>query len=154
MFAYVTLGGIESYLPQVDSQPSPTWYPVAYAVRVAVVAALAWWYRQTWKDFRPGPGLFGLALAVLTGLLVTVLWVGLEGHYPGLPFLGKRVCVRSDADVARGTAGLLRGQDGRTGGARPLDRGAVLEVVPDPMADRPGLPSGADRAESRSSRRA
>ena len=91
MFAYVTLGGIESYLPQVDSQPSPTWYPVAYAVRVAIVAALAWWYRPTWKDFRPGPGLFGFALAVLTGLLVTVLWVGLEGHYPGLPFLGKRV---------------------------------------------------------------
>src|SRR5262249_35102506 len=90
MFAYVALGGIEGYLPQVDSQPSPTWYPIAYAVRVAIVAALAWRYRATWKDLRPAPGLAGLALAVATGLLVTLLWVGLDGLYPGLPFLGQR----------------------------------------------------------------
>jgi uncharacterized protein len=91
MFAYVTLGGLESYLPQVDSQPSPMWYPVAYAVRVAIVAVLAWHYRATWKDLRPAPGPTAIALAFLTGLIVTVLWVGLDGLYPGLPFLGKRV---------------------------------------------------------------
>ena len=33
MFAYVTLGGLESYLPQVDSHPSPVWYPIAYGIR-------------------------------------------------------------------------------------------------------------------------
>jgi uncharacterized protein len=90
MFAYVALGGIESYLPQVNSQPSPTWYPIAYAVRVAIVAALAWYYRETWKDLRPAPGFLGIALAVASGLLVTVLWIGLDGHYPDLPFLGHR----------------------------------------------------------------
>jgi uncharacterized protein len=90
MFAYVALGGVEGYLPQVDSQPSPTWYPIAYAVRVVIVAALAWRYRETWKDLRPAPGLLGIALAVGCGLLVTLLWVGLDGRYPGLPFLGHR----------------------------------------------------------------
>lgn len=90
MFAYVALGGIESYLPQVDSQPSPTWYPVAYAVRVVIVAALAWHYRRTWSDLRPAPGFIGIVLAVATGLLVTLMWVGLDGLYPGLPFMGQR----------------------------------------------------------------
>jgi CAAX prenyl protease-like protein len=90
MFAYVALGGLEGYLPRVGSQPSPTWYPIAYAVRVAIVAALAWHYRGTWKDLRPSPSLPGLALAILTGLVVTILWVDLEGHYPSVPFLGKR----------------------------------------------------------------
>lgn len=90
MFAYVALGGLEGYLPQVDSQPSPTWYPIAYAARVAIVAGLAWWYRETWKDLRPVPGLAGFALAIASGLLVTALWVGLDGHYPGLPLGGHR----------------------------------------------------------------
>lgn len=90
MFAYVALGGLEGYLPEVDSQPSPTWYPIAYTVRLLIVAALAWRYRETWKDLRPVPGIGGATLAVLCGLLVTWLWVGLDGRYPALPFMGHR----------------------------------------------------------------
>ncbi len=90
MFAYVALGGLESYLPQVDKQPSAFWYPIAYAVRVAIVAALAWWYRETWKDLRPLPSLANLVLAIITGGLVILLWIGLDGHYPSLPFLSQR----------------------------------------------------------------
>jgi uncharacterized protein len=91
MFAYVVLGYLEGYLPSVDSQPSPVWYPAAYAARVVIVAALAWHYRETWTDLRPAPRLPAIALAVLSGLLVTCLWVGLDGRYPSLPFLGERV---------------------------------------------------------------
>jgi CAAX protease family protein len=90
MFAYVALGGLEGYLPQVDSQPSPTWYPVAYTARVLIVAALAWRYRETWKDLRPAPGPLGFVLAVASGLLVAALWIGLDGRYPALPFMGQR----------------------------------------------------------------
>ena len=91
MFAYVTLGGLEGYLPQLDSHPSPTWYPTAYALRVVIVAATVWYYRSIWKDLRPFPSFASIGLAVITGLLVTVLWVGLDGLYPIFPFLGKRV---------------------------------------------------------------
>jgi uncharacterized protein len=91
MFAYVTLGGLESYLPQVDSHPSPLWYPIAYGIRVMIVAAMAWYYRSTWRDLRPFPNVTSIVLGVVSGLIVTALWVGLDQRYPALPFLGKRV---------------------------------------------------------------
>ncbi len=106
MFAYVTLGGIEGYLPQVESQPSPTWYPIAYALRVAIVAATAWYYRGTWKDLRALPGPLGMALAIATGFLVTALWVGLDGLYPGLPFLGQRASFDPGRMPAAGRVGF------------------------------------------------
>ena len=87
IFAYVSLSGLEGYLPQVDKQPSPHWYPIAYAVKVVVVAALAWWYRSTWRDLRPFPSLPALILATLTGALVFGLWIGLDGLYPAIPFM-------------------------------------------------------------------
>jgi uncharacterized protein len=91
MFAYVALGGLESYLPQVDSHPSPVWYPIAYGVRVVIVAAMAWYYRSTWRDLRPFPNASSIVLGIVSGLIVTGLWIGLDGLYPTLPFLGKRV---------------------------------------------------------------
>jgi CAAX prenyl protease-like protein len=90
MFAYVALSGLESYLPQVDKQPSPHWYPLAYAAKVVIVALLAWRYRSTWRDLRPFPSAGSLALATLSGLLVTGIWVGLDGLYPSIPFLSQR----------------------------------------------------------------
>jgi CAAX prenyl protease-like protein len=90
MFAYVALGGVESYLPRVDNRPSPLWYPIAYAAKVAIVAGLAWWSRATWRDLRPAPSAGRVVLAALIGLLVTALWVGLDGLYPVLPFSGPR----------------------------------------------------------------
>ena len=90
MFVYVALSSLEGYLPKVDKQPSPTWYPLAYAAKFVIVGLLAWWYRSTWKDFRPFPGAGSLVLAALTGLVVTGLWVGLDGFYPALPFLSSQ----------------------------------------------------------------
>jgi CAAX prenyl protease-like protein len=90
MFAYVALGGIESYLPSLKGQPSPVWYPLAYAAKVVLVAAFAWRYRATWADFRPWPKISALVLAFVVGLVVWGLWIGLDGRYPALPFLGTR----------------------------------------------------------------
>ena len=91
MIAYVALGALESYLPSHDGQPSPVWYPLAYTARVVVVALVAWRYRATWRDFRPLPTAATTALAVLIGVIVWGLWIGLDGLYPALPFLGTRV---------------------------------------------------------------
>ena len=91
MFAYVALGNLESYLPSVDGQPSPFWYPLGYAARVVIVALLAWYFRATWIDFRPWPGVGHLVLAIVVGVVVWALWVGLDGRYPALPWLGTRI---------------------------------------------------------------
>lgn len=91
MFAYVALGSLESYLPSAGGQPSPFWYPLAYAAKVVIVSVLAWHYRATWSDFGPWPGVPRLVLAIGVGVVVWALWVGLDGRYPPLPFLGARI---------------------------------------------------------------
>jgi CAAX prenyl protease-like protein len=93
MFAYLALSSLEGYLPSgAGGRPSPFWYPLAYALKVAVVAALMWAGRSTWRDLspRPGPRALALALAVALGLLVVVAWVGLDGLYPKLSATGSR----------------------------------------------------------------
>jgi CAAX prenyl protease-like protein len=82
MFTYVALSSLEGSLPD------PSWYPAAYAVKAAIVAGQMWWYRSTWRDLRPAPGPAPLAMAVAAGLVVIALWIGLDGHYPALPFMG------------------------------------------------------------------
>jgi uncharacterized protein len=82
MFAYVALSSLEGSLP------SPGWYPAAYAAKALIVACLMWYYRSTWRDLRPTPGPAALGMAVAVGLLVIVLWIGLDGLYPSLPFMG------------------------------------------------------------------
>ena len=147
MIAYVALGALESYLPSNDGQPSPVWYPLAYTARVVVVALVAWRYRATWSDFRPWPSAAVTGLAVLIGVIVWGLWIGLDGHYPALPFLGKRVAfdlgVMSPAArwafVGARMVGLVV--------IVPLDRRAFLAIVLDSLADRPGIRKGADRAD-------
>jgi CAAX prenyl protease-like protein len=91
MCAYVALGALEAFVPQVDNQPSPIWYLAAYTAKLVAVACLAWWCRSTWKDLRPFPTTRNLALSVLLGLVVWGLWVGLDGLYPPIPLMGRRV---------------------------------------------------------------
>jgi CAAX prenyl protease-like protein len=90
MFTYVALSGVETYLPRSDGGPSPSWYPLAYAVKLVVVILLAWCYRSTWRDLRPAPTPPAALLACLAGLLVCAIWVGLDGRYPMFRFLGTR----------------------------------------------------------------
>jgi CAAX prenyl protease-like protein len=90
MFAYVALTAIEGYIPAAAGRPSPLWYPLAYAAKIAVVAVLMWVCRSAWRDLWPAPGIAGLGLSVGLGLGVTVLWVGLDGHYPTFAISGNR----------------------------------------------------------------
>jgi CAAX protease family protein len=84
IFVFLGLTSLESYLPD------PKWYPVAYSFKVLIVALLLWHFRGTWRDLKPAPRLSAIVLAVFTGLIVYVLWVGLEGWYPTFAFLGAR----------------------------------------------------------------
>jgi CAAX prenyl protease-like protein len=91
MFAYIALGGLETYLPATNGRISPLWYPLAYAARAAIVALLLWYYRATLADFLPLPRWRSIGLAVVLGLCVFGLWIGLDGHYPPIRLLGSRV---------------------------------------------------------------
>jgi CAAX prenyl protease-like protein len=97
MFAYVGLSSLENYLPRLAGGPSPSWYPLAYTAKLGIVILLAFWSRSTWNDFRPAPKSPAIGLAVLCGLLVWGLWIGLDGRYPKFSFLGSRTEFNADA---------------------------------------------------------
>jgi CAAX prenyl protease-like protein len=84
MLTFLVLTNMEGYLP------GQSWYPLAYTMKVLIVALVAWCYRSTWSDLRPLPQGIFLLLATMVGLVVFVFWVRLEGWYPALDYLGKR----------------------------------------------------------------
>ena len=88
MVGFLALTAAEGYLPTRGGGVDPFWYPVVYALKVAIVAVLAWMSRSAWRDLQPRPGPGALALATALGLGVAALWVGLDGLYPELPFAG------------------------------------------------------------------
>jgi CAAX prenyl protease-like protein len=91
LLGFLALTSLEGQLPTApDGTPSPVWFPLAYTVKIVLVAGLLWWSRAAWRDLRPFPGPVALGLAVLVGLAVIVIWIGLDGHYPELKWLGKR----------------------------------------------------------------
>lgn len=91
MFAYIGSGALESLIPGVGDHSAPALYPIVYASRVVLVGVVAWLFRWTWRDLAPFPGRAAIMAAILTGLVIFGLWVGLDGLYPELPFLGRRV---------------------------------------------------------------
>lgn len=80
MAAYLLLTSAESFLPQgPEGSAHPTWYPVAYGVKAAVLLAVMWLCRSTWADLRIGPERrIDWVIAAVLGLAVAVVWVGAE----------------------------------------------------------------------------
>ncbi|HEU5118638.1 MAG TPA: CAAX prenyl protease-related protein, partial [Isosphaeraceae bacterium] len=90
MAAFLVLTTLEGQLPSKKGQIDAFWYPIAYALKVAVVLVVTWLCRSTWKDLRPWPGMPAMVAAVGIGLLVLVLWVGLDKYYPRFDVQGSR----------------------------------------------------------------
>lgn len=91
MAAFLVLTALEDYLPKVQGQPHPVWYPVAYAFKIFMVLILLGVGRIALRDLLPRPSLGVLAMAVALGIAVTVLWVGLERlPYPKFALSGAR----------------------------------------------------------------
>ena len=85
MAAYLLLTQAEAAIPEGRQE---TWYPIAYAAKAAVVAAVMVLGRSAWRDLKALPGPGGWLLSVGLGLAVTAAWVGLDGVYPPLPLMG------------------------------------------------------------------
>ncbi len=91
MVAFVAFTSFEGQLPAGPSGgPHPLWYPLAYAIKLAIVVGLAWRGRRAWADLRPWPGPGLIAAAIAIGLAVALAWVALDGLYPSTPWLGTR----------------------------------------------------------------
>lgn len=86
MLAYILLSQAEAFIPE-DRQER--WYPIAYAIKAAIVAVIMVTIsRAAWGDLRKMPAIGGWVAAVVLGLIVTGVWVGIDGMYPALPFMG------------------------------------------------------------------
>jgi CAAX prenyl protease-like protein len=107
MAAYLALTALEGYLPKVGNGPNPAWYASAYAAKVIVVAVVVWLCRSAWRDLKPwpGPGMLGVAIGL--GLLIAVIWIGIDPYYPRFSFLGTRAGFDPKALPAGGRAGFL-----------------------------------------------
>ena len=90
MATFVVLTSVEGYLPKSGDGPHPIYYPVFYAIKLLIVVVAIWLGRSTLRDLLPWPGWKSIGLAIGLGLLVTALWVGLDGLYPVYRDSGKR----------------------------------------------------------------
>lgn len=90
MVAFLVLTALEGQLPLADGKTHPTYYPMAYAIKLVIVSIVAWLSRSTWVDLKRLPCPKEIAISVLLGLFVAIQWVGLEGWYPSFGFLGSR----------------------------------------------------------------
>ncbi len=57
MATFLVLTSLEDWLPKGPTAPHPTYYPLFYAFKIAVVAVVCWLGRSTWRDLRPWPEL-------------------------------------------------------------------------------------------------
>ncbi|WP_152051942.1 CAAX prenyl protease-related protein [Tautonia marina] len=86
MLAYILLTQAEAFIPE---EQQTSWYPVAYTVKAVLTAIIMVVFgRSAWADLKKTPAIGGWVLAVVLGVMVTVVWVGIDGLYPPLPFLG------------------------------------------------------------------
>ncbi len=88
-------------LTSVEAALPPGLYPVAYAVKIALVTAVLVLLRRSFPEARPGGE--GWAIAAALGVALCLMWVWVTPHSPPLPsFLGggKRVGFNPGAAFA------------------------------------------------------
>lgn len=93
MFAFLLLTNFESSFTSTTPNGSGLPFPYVYGAKVAIVGcltAISLFRFNLWRELARLPRPVDLVLSVAVGLFVIVLWIGLDGLYPDLPFLGVR----------------------------------------------------------------
>jgi len=95
---FLLLTTLEGHLPL-------SLFPLAYAVKIALVGALLIALRGYFPEARPGGG--GWAAATALGLVLCLLWVWIDPHTPKLAFLGTRGAYNPSREIATPTGVLF-----------------------------------------------
>lgn len=74
-------------LSSAEASLGPSLYPLAYAAKILIVSIAAFLARHVWADLKPQAR--DLLPGVLIGIVVCVLWIGLD-RWTGYPHLGTR----------------------------------------------------------------
>jgi len=93
MFAFLLLTNFEANFTSTTPGGGGIPFPYAYGAKVLIVGfllAISLFRFGLWRELVPPPRLADVTLAIAIGVVVMVLWIGLDGHYPSLPFLGGR----------------------------------------------------------------
>ena len=87
MVGYIAPLAVFGALTEAESWVGPAWYPYVYTAKLAAVMLTLWIFRYTLRDLRPTGAV--VVPACVVGLVVCVLWVGIDTYVP-YPHLGTR----------------------------------------------------------------
>lgn len=90
-------------LTTLESQLPLSVFPLAYAVKIALVGGLLIFLRGSFPEARPGGG--GWAIATALGIILCLLWVWVDHYTPHFKFLGTRVGYNPSREIGT-VAGL------------------------------------------------
>ena len=85
-------------LTTLESQLPLKFFPVAYAVKIALVGGLLIAWRGEFPEARPGGS--GWAIATALGLVLCLMWVWIDPHTPHPKFLGTRIGYNPSREIS------------------------------------------------------
>ncbi len=95
---YAAPFGLFLLLTTLDGHVPPALFPLAYAVKIALVGGLLIALRGYFPEARPGGG--GWAAATALGLALFFLWIAVDRHTPHFAFLGTRTGFNPNREIA------------------------------------------------------
>ncbi len=85
-------------MTMIDSHLPPAAFPLAYAVKMAVVGGAIVALRGFFPEARPGGG--GWAAATALGVVLGITWTWIDLHTPHFAFLGTRTGFNPNREIA------------------------------------------------------
>jgi CAAX prenyl protease-like protein len=87
MAGYIAPLVVFGVFTEIEGWLAPAWYPYVYTAKLCAVMLSLWIFRFTLRDLRPRAAV--VAPSVVIGLVVFVLWVGIDKYVP-YPHFGSR----------------------------------------------------------------
>jgi CAAX prenyl protease-like protein len=85
-------------LTTLESQLPLKFFPIAYALKIALVGGLLIAWRGEFPEARPGGS--GWAIATALGIVLCLIWVWIDPHTPHAKFLGARIGYNPSREIS------------------------------------------------------